>query len=46
LFRDCGLNNITHELLTEIRTIRARNTPFLYRMAMSTPSFIIKGERN
>lgn len=45
LFREKGLTNIASETLSEVRNIQARNMPLLYRLAMSPPTFLIKGEK-
>jgi len=42
-FRQCGLADITRETLHEIRRIRARNMPLLYRLALAPATELIKG---
>lgn len=45
LFREKDLTNIASETLSDVRNIQARNMPLLYRLAMSPPTFLIKGEK-
>ncbi|MEW6034319.1 MAG: class I SAM-dependent methyltransferase [Chloroflexota bacterium] len=45
LFRQLGLGNISVRTLDEVREIRRRDMPLLYRLAYSYPTFLIKGDR-
>ena len=45
LFRGCGLVDATREPLHEIRRIRARNMPLLYRLSLAPATELIKGEK-
>lgn len=46
LFQEKGLTNITTETLFDVRNVQRRNMPLLYRLAMSPPLFLIKGEKS
>lgn len=45
LFHGPGLANVFVHTLQEIRVLRSKNMPLLYRMALPPPTFLIAGQR-
>jgi len=45
LFNECGLAGVSREGLHEIRRIRARNMPLLYRLSLAPATELIIGEK-